>query len=573
MSYGRHALMLKDAIRELNPRRSLYDDDPDEVVSDSEPEREAQEQARKRELAYAPASWDYDKPAPLDPSRVKSPTPQPPKATAATEVIVIDDDDDDMASRMREKLAKFKMPSAPLSRKPSATSASIAKGPSASTSSLQSLANDTWQLMTVEFAKVNTCPGCDTRWTSRKTAAQKISHIRTCTRKRGMAEDTIRTLLRAQVDGTVTSNLPSVLGPSAKAQPATYLESIVNETKKKAGRVAHSSVLPVDKARDDILARGSAVLRIDKSNQDLVPPSSAKGSPLRAFSSYDENYPATQALPTSRLATVSSLGVLRRTSGASSDEEDESEDLPLATQAFAPSKFALAASTSTRALGASAASPRRPRSRSRSPTIVISSSDTSPAPSSPRTRGRPRSPASREAAGSSSGTEPDLDPWAADDAVFEGGADSDDDAAGGMVRRYSEQQRADVRRYSSLLAPPLEEVERSPSPSPGPKKKGRPKKIANALATSSREEPTRIAVPSLDFAGVMRDCILSNKQLHERILRYEPIHFDVFAKLALDYGFEKRTLFTKLRTFLDQEAINFHTNQPDAPSSRRRRRR
>lgn len=140
------------------------------------------------------------------------------------------------------------------------------------------------------------------------------------------------------------------------------------ERKKKPNRSAvPTSVVPVIKAREDILARGSAVLQIDKSNQNIPYPSKTHAASISLAAPYDENFPATQALPASRLATVgSSLGVLRRTYSLSSDEEDDNVYLPPPTQAYAPSKLAQSRSLHTSAGVAASSSVRRSRKLTRS---------------------------------------------------------------------------------------------------------------------------------------------------------------------------------------------------------------
>lgn len=97
--------------------------------------------------------------------------------------------------------------------------------------------------------------------------------------------------------------------------------------------------------------------------------------------------------------------------------------------------------------------------------------------------------------------------------------------------------------------------------------------------TSSRESPTnKLAItkktkgihrkgegdePSNQALGdnwelKIRSMIIEDNILHQRILRYEPIHFDVFFQLATEQDLPSRGLRIKLRSLLDKLAINFY---------------
>lgn len=52
--------------------------------------------------------------------------------------------------------------------------------------------------------------------------------------------------------------------------------------------------------------------------------------------------------------------------------------------------------------------------------------------------------------------------------------------------------------------------------------------------------------------------IMQDSNLHLRILRYEPIHFDVFLEIAIRYAPSSGKLKRHLRTFLDDQAIIFY---------------
>ncbi|KAF8517827.1 hypothetical protein JB92DRAFT_3142213 [Gautieria morchelliformis] len=63
--------------------------------------------------------------------------------------------------------------------------------------------------------------------------------------------------------------------------------------------------------------------------------------------------------------------------------------------------------------------------------------------------------------------------------------------------------------------------------------------------------------------------IKEDKVLYERILRYEPIHFDVFSNLAGIQKMDSKGFKPKLRAFLDRQAINFYGDSAFVSNRRR----
>jgi len=76
--------------------------------------------------------------------------------------------------------------------------------------------------------------------------------------------------------------------------------------------------------------------------------------------------------------------------------------------------------------------------------------------------------------------------------------------------------------------------------------------------------------PDVDLDEILKDLIVENEDLYARILRYEPIKFDVFLALTTDKGINPRALKPKLRNFLDAQCINFHSSENSGSRTRYR---
>ncbi|KAI1796322.1 hypothetical protein LXA43DRAFT_1161378 [Ganoderma leucocontextum] len=105
------------------------------------------------------------------------------------------------------------------------------------------------------------------------------------------------------------------------------------------------------------------------------------------------------------------------------------------------------------------------------------------------------------------------------------------------------------------------------------KKRGRPKKVTTDESDAEPGAAAGNGISQEELNAKLKDAILKDETLHLRILRYEPVHFDVFMQLAADAGVtEKKTkLKGKVRMFLDQKAIHFHGAEPTKSRTKRTR--
>ncbi|KAF7965533.1 hypothetical protein HWV62_43056, partial [Athelia sp. TMB] len=112
-------------------------------------------------------------------------------------------------------------------------------------------------------------------------------------------------------------------------------------------------------------------------------------------------------------------------------------------------------------------------------------------------------------------------------------------------------------------------VSKSRRASPSQSEGGLIRKATNKSAKAKGKQRVKQDEPLLDddWERELKSKILSDEDLHLRILRYEPIHFDVFLKKVTTGEKPSGKLKLALRTFLDKQAVNFYGAEP---SGRRR---
>jgi hypothetical protein len=112
-----------------------------------------------------------------------------------------------------------------------------------------------------------TCVSCGVRWTIKKDAAHKLSHITTCARKKGINPSTLHRLIERELlklRHTKTNNKEAATcSDSANTVSQTYVESVVAsaQQKKKQRRTDTARTLqPVSQTRAAILDRAKVLL-------------------------------------------------------------------------------------------------------------------------------------------------------------------------------------------------------------------------------------------------------------------------------------------------------------------------
>ncbi len=189
-----------------------------------------------------------------------------------------------------------------------------------------------------QLNKLLKCVCCNLAWTARKSAAQKLVHLRSCAKKLAFSDETVRIRM--------TQYLATVVEPVAKTKDVskdtsgTYFQDIVQEAapKKRTRRVeAAGTVKAPGDTRDSILRRAQTFLASSSehftiparhaSAPSVLGPSSGSREVSEPEAEDSHPLPLTQPFRASKFA---------RPMRAESDNEAE---LPPSTQTFAPSKF------------------------------------------------------------------------------------------------------------------------------------------------------------------------------------------------------------------------------------------
>lgn len=133
-------------------------------------------------------------------------------------------------------------------------------------SSVQKLASDS-DVTKHNIGPLLGCVSCEIRWTVKKSAAHKWSHITTCARKKGISPSTLQRLIQKEIlklQHVKTNDKKTAdRSDSADTVSQTYVESVVAEgqPRRKQRRTETAGTLqPVGRTRTAILDRAKALL-------------------------------------------------------------------------------------------------------------------------------------------------------------------------------------------------------------------------------------------------------------------------------------------------------------------------
>ena len=162
-----------------------------------------------------------------------------------------------------------------------------------------------------ELSRILRCIACDLAWTARKSVEQKMKHIQSCAKKHGLTDDTVRSLLRNELNSlpaVSTSKSNSSVEPTTPPAPDTLLEGALKDGQKKKGRRPQvlQTVKSVTETRSDILDKARVLLEDTRSRALAATPSRAAKSSLAARVG-TEVLPSTQAFSTSSVAERNAL--------------------------------------------------------------------------------------------------------------------------------------------------------------------------------------------------------------------------------------------------------------------------
>ncbi|EGN93008.1 hypothetical protein SERLA73DRAFT_156596 [Serpula lacrymans var. lacrymans S7.3] len=204
------------------------------------------------------------------PIRRSFPTPPPIEFLAAS------DDSEDEGGSNRLKLNRFafkvsqssirsgSFPRTGHSHPGSLVTVGLAPLPKAKKSQSMSL-HFAENFSNAEIGRLKKCISCDARWTTRKSANQKMAHMQSCTKKNALSDTTVRALIQKEVDAASDDDISKKGKAKASEQDdttTTYLEKLVNGVSSKKGRrpTVLETVKTLPETRGDILARARAVL-------------------------------------------------------------------------------------------------------------------------------------------------------------------------------------------------------------------------------------------------------------------------------------------------------------------------
>ncbi|KAH8106153.1 hypothetical protein BXZ70DRAFT_1037782 [Cristinia sonorae] len=222
-----------------------------------------------------------------------------------------------------------------------------------------------------DLARVLKCVCCGHKWTARKSIVQRMKHIQTCGKKLKYTNDTMKAMLRKEIENSPpvkTKSKTKASDVEKEEAPRTLLEdAVVNDaTDKRRGRrpLAKETVMSITDTRSDIIARARLLLS-DKTTTGNSPTiesrcKSSEASELAADGGESMPHPSTQPFGDSALARMFQPRVYSRP--------------PSPTQAYIPTQIPPDSPPPTQTLGDSVParkfSPHTIRTPSKSRSVV-----------------------------------------------------------------------------------------------------------------------------------------------------------------------------------------------------------
>lgn len=171
---------------------------------------------------------------------------------------------------------------------------------------------------TTELLRIRKCVACSQSWTTRKTSAQKVKHIKTCAKKKNLTNETVHALMRQEIEASpalevVAKPPPWISAPdfppvATQPEPTTLLEAAVKGDAKKKGRrrkvtesvkeLAETRPFILDRARQ-LLAEPIPQIRLVEEDH-TVPPLTQPFGESRLASRF-RRQPVSEVEPTSTL--------------------------------------------------------------------------------------------------------------------------------------------------------------------------------------------------------------------------------------------------------------------------------
>ncbi|THV08398.1 hypothetical protein K435DRAFT_832890 [Dendrothele bispora CBS 962.96] len=394
-----------------------------------------------------------------------------------------------------------------------------------------------------ELSRLLKCVCCDSQWTTRKGTKQKLSHIQSCAKKHRLRDDTVLALIRKELKATLANDKGK--GP-AETPVETFFEEVMHDAAPKKrvrrqGEVA-ATVRNLSDTRDDILAKAKSVVTQNDYELRALREQCGRNDVVQ----YGDS--STPGFGQSKLAGrhgIKAISLFNFHSYSDVDTEDEENLLDSPTALRDTDAANIQSNVNPSILPHDIADP-----------LSSSSSVTSPELSGTGQAGIDRSETESLRFTSNNDFyddaylhyDPTFDVQTPHDSPHPSDSDPlpDDDMFHPVTLLHS------TTKSLEQVLPITNTIPKCKTPRKGKKKL----------------QPESNAKSNEDWEQEIKDKILQDTDLHHRILRFEPIHFDVFLKLAIEESNPSGAYKNRLRTFLDKQSINFYGSEP---TSRRRR--
>ncbi|KAF9476495.1 hypothetical protein BDN70DRAFT_923250 [Pholiota conissans] len=322
----------------------VYNFSCDEIVDDSEPERaELRKQGRRARAKQSLKSSDT-KTGTLPDGVCHGAVASAEASTSTLNSPLLPNISGQISPKTLD-LRQFAFKNPPVRKKPIASARGI------TTATLATLSTDverptpqivkSLDIASADLAKITRCVSCDLLWTARKTAIQKMSHIKSCAKKNNFSDETIQLLIRKEITNRVPVEKPnrgkgkdSIMNASSKAKD-TYMDVIIDVArprKKGKRKQTHNLLAKASSNRDSILERAKVILA-SENNHDikLTAYSTSKHAPKPAENTdVDATLLATQTFGRSALAQQLGGSPTNFFAIYSSQNIDNSKDVSLA---------------------------------------------------------------------------------------------------------------------------------------------------------------------------------------------------------------------------------------------------
>ncbi|KAJ3821685.1 hypothetical protein F5880DRAFT_1580271 [Lentinula raphanica] len=420
---------------------------------------------------------------------------------------------------------------------------------------------------TDSFSRLLICVCCDLSWTTRKSVPQKLSHMKTCAKKHGIQDDTLIEMVRKGIEELppqTESKLPE------SAAPKTFFDEVMNNAapkKRHRRQEVPNTVRDIGEMRDTIMLKARTVVAQADSNIRVLREYRIGGH-LSDGDSSGFLPCSTPRFGQSSLAGRAGLQArsMFHENGGSPGSTAANSPPPTPPRLLLPSIPISSHGTDKEAsqmvidtTSTDLVTPSTPAKNKHSPVrapftpppphlVYLSSSSNQTTPNISNTTRIPISPPLTPSPQKS------VSSTFSPDSPEERFYPSDDEA-----RQYMDDAYLHYEPKHNLPSTPYSK--QSPIATPSPIRPSKKSKTPCHSPTTRRRERTNARERDVDETWIedLKTKILEDEALHLRILRLEPIHFDVFLlKVGSTYQQSSGKLRSHLREFLDKQGINFY---------------